>query len=182
MKRKQPLREKLDFFLFRQFRKNEAKIHELRYLFWECTLRCNIDCLHCGSDCTASSDWTDMPFEDFRKVLHSVKNYYNPAEILIAITGGEPLMRRGLARCGEEISRLGFKWGIVTNGIAYDKEKHTELLDAGLNSLTLSLDGMEHNHNWLRNSSISFTRASRALELISDSKHLDYDEIGRAHV
>ena len=25
--------------------------HPLRYLFWEATLRCNLNCLHCGSDC-----------------------------------------------------------------------------------------------------------------------------------
>ena len=25
--------------------------HRLAYLFWECTLRCNLECRHCGSDC-----------------------------------------------------------------------------------------------------------------------------------
>ena len=33
-------------------RKEELqKTAPLRYLFWEATLRCNLDCLHCGSDC-----------------------------------------------------------------------------------------------------------------------------------
>ncbi|HOW32596.1 MAG TPA: radical SAM/SPASM domain-containing protein, partial [Bacteroidales bacterium] len=37
--------------LFRSFRKSESALHELTYLFWECTTRCNLNCLHCGSDC-----------------------------------------------------------------------------------------------------------------------------------
>ena len=32
-------------------RKEELRsTHPLRYLFWEATLRCNMQCLHCGSD------------------------------------------------------------------------------------------------------------------------------------
>ena len=38
-------------FFFRLFRANEVKVHELNYLFWECTTRCNFRCRHCGSDC-----------------------------------------------------------------------------------------------------------------------------------
>jgi radical SAM enzyme (rSAM/lipoprotein system) len=171
------LREKLDFFLYRQFRKNEAKLHELRYLFWECTLRCSLDCLHCGSDCTANSEFPDMPFEDFHKVLVSISNYYNPKDILIAITGGEPLMRKDLAFCGNSISRMGYKWGIVTNGMGYSLARHNELINAGLNSLTLSLDGLESNHNWLRNNNYSFARAVDALDIIKSSSFLNYDVV-----
>jgi len=43
--------------------------HELHQLFWECTLRCNLNCRHCGSDCRMLSEKDDMPFEDFAKVL-----------------------------------------------------------------------------------------------------------------
>jgi len=48
-------------FLFNQFRKNEARLHQLSYLFWECTHRCNMNCLHCGSDCSADSKVKDLP-------------------------------------------------------------------------------------------------------------------------
>jgi hypothetical protein len=45
-------------YLFRFFRNNEIKVHELSYLFWECTTRCNFHCRHCGTDCgIASRDW-----------------------------------------------------------------------------------------------------------------------------
>ena len=47
------VRNNFSQFIFNHFKKNETYLHELNYLFWECTLRCNLQCLHCGSDCGA---------------------------------------------------------------------------------------------------------------------------------
>ena len=33
------------------YRRLETAVHPLRYLFLEVTSRCNLRCLHCGSDC-----------------------------------------------------------------------------------------------------------------------------------
>ena len=52
--------------LFRLFRANETKVHELNYLFWECTTRCNLACRHCGSDCSVLGREQDMPLADWR--------------------------------------------------------------------------------------------------------------------
>ena len=61
------------YSLFRLYRKSVIKKHKLNYLFWECTLRCNLNCLHCGSDCLKLSDTPDMPTKDFIKVLDDIK-------------------------------------------------------------------------------------------------------------
>lgn len=65
--------------LNRLFQWNETRVHELNYLFWECTTRCNLHCIHCGSDCTASGGEPDMPAEVFcgRSTLFRVKNAAN---------------------------------------------------------------------------------------------------------
>ena len=55
--------------LFRKFKDFETRRHELNYLFWECTTRCNLDCLHCGSDCSKQSNYRDMPMGDFWRHL-----------------------------------------------------------------------------------------------------------------
>ena len=31
--------------------RTEMLTHPINRLFWECTLRCNLNCRHCGSDC-----------------------------------------------------------------------------------------------------------------------------------
>lgn len=94
--------------LFRHYKKVQTELHNLTYFFWECTLRCNLNCLHCGSDCLTSYSQPDMPLEDFLKVVDEVKTQYEPSKILIAITGGEPLLRKDLEKCGDELQKRGF--------------------------------------------------------------------------
>lgn len=142
-----------------------AKAHDLQYLFWECTLKCNLSCLHCGSDCLAKSDTPDMPIDDFINVLKIIKNHTNPTNIMIAITGGEPLMRKDLAEAGSKITELGFPWGMVTNGYLMTPEKFTELLRAGLKSITISLDGLEEEHDWLRGKKGTYGNTLNAVKM-----------------
>ncbi|MDR2542683.1 MAG: TIGR04133 family radical SAM/SPASM protein [Treponema sp.] len=164
-------------FIFNRFRKNEMHLHELKYLFWECTLRCNLNCLHCGSDCAKDNTAKDLPFEDFLNAILPLKKVYKSDSITIAITGGEPLLREDLPKCGLELRKNGFRWGIVTNGYDYTPEVHQKLLTSGMGSITVSLDGMETNHNWLRANNQSFQRAVQALDLITSSKRLNSDVV-----
>ena len=163
------------------FRKNETKLHILNYLFWECTLRCNLKCQHCGSDCKTNSTSPDMPFDDFINAIEPLKQRYPPNSILIVIMGGEPLVRKDLAECGKKLRDNGFHFGIVTNGYAYNEAIHAALISAGMGSITVSLDGLEDNHNWLRNNPKSFERAVNALKLITSSPHLNYDVVTCVH-
>ena len=122
-----------------------------------------------------------MPFEDFLNAVLPLKKLYPKEAIIVSIMGGEPLLRKDLADCGKQLRENGFRWGIVTNGFAYDETMHNKLISAGMGSITVSLDGLEENHNWLRNSSHSFERAVKALELIVTSPRLNYDVVTCVH-
>lgn len=153
----------------KSFIKEEAKEHPLMQLFWECTVRCNLRCRHCGSDCTVSAVQPDMPFGDFEKVLLRVREKYDPHKVLIILSGGEPLMRSDIADCGRRIHELGFPWGMVSNGRLMTDAKISELLAAGMRSATISLDGLEEDHNWMRGVPDSFTYAVSAIRRLSAS-------------
>ena len=168
-------------FIHNIFRKNETKLHILNYLFWECTWRCNLKCLHCGSDCTSDAKVKDLPFEDFLTAILPLKNAYKSDSITVVITGGEPLLYPDLHQCGKILRHHGFRWGIVTNGYAYTPEMHSKLISAGMGAITLSLDGFENTHNWLRNNTKSFERAVKALELIVSYPRLNYDVVTCVH-
>ena len=160
-----------------QLLKWESRVHPLRQLFWECTLRCNLRCRHCGSDCTASSLAPDMPFEDFQKVLLRIKEAYDPKEILIIFSGGEPLMRKDLADCGRRVRELGFPWGLVSNGYLMNPQRALELLKAGMRTATISLDGLEEEHDWMRGVPGSFARADEAIRYLSGVSFLGFDVV-----
>ena len=154
------LRLKIALELERLRRRNLKQLHPLQQLFWESTLRCNVHCLHCGSDCSTYSQSTihnpqstppDMPAEDFLRVIDSISIHIPLSTIhqtLIIISGGEPLMRKDLADIGRALYEREYPWGMVTNGLALTEAKFRELRTAGLRSMSISLDGLEQDHIW----------------------------------
>lgn len=159
------------------YRERLRLVHPLRQLFWECTLRCNMACKHCGSDCKTVSNVKEMPFEDFIPVLDEVKLHQPNIKTIVFTVGGEPLVRNDIVECGRKITEKGFLWGMVSNGKLIDAAMMRELSHAGLRSLAVDIDGLRDTHNWLRNDSQSFDAVYKALGHIRKAPHLNWDVI-----
>ena len=172
------IRKRIIFELERLRRKNLQQLHPLQQLFWESTLRCNVHCLHCGSDCSSSEVTPDMPAEDFLRVIdQSVTPHVDPHKVLIIISGGEPLMRADLAEVGKALKQRGYPWGMVTNGLAMTEKRFKELMASGLRSMAISFDGMKDNHNWMRQHPLAFDGATRAIKLAAATPSLTWDVV-----
>lgn len=161
----------------RRLRKNREQLHPLRSLFWECTLRCNMRCRHCGSDCKMQPEVKDMPEEDFLKAIDSLTPHVDPHKTFIIVTGGEALLRDDLEEVGLELYRRGYPWGVVTNGYLLDEARLRSLTESGLHSMTVSLDGLEEQHNWLRQNQASYARATEAIRLLAEQKEVLWDVV-----
>ena len=72
--------------------------HRLSQLFWECTLRCNLNCRHCGSDCRKTAGLEDPPMSDLLGVLDSSPAGFDRGNCVVITTGGEPLVQAGFVR------------------------------------------------------------------------------------
>ena len=167
MKESLTLRKRLGLEINRKLTDNLIKEHPLRQLFWECTLRCNLHCRHCGSDCKKIAGYQDMPKEDFLRVLDNVAAHTDPHKVFVILTGGEPLVREDLEECGRTIYEKGFPWGMVTNGLFLTPERLESLIRAGMHSATVSLDGFKEEHNWMRRHPESFDRAIKAIRMLA---------------
>ena len=121
--RKIPLRKKIALNLFKKYKDNESKIHQLNYILWECTLRCNLKCIHCGSDCKKDASIKDMPARDFFRAIDEITDIVHPNKTMIVLTGGEALLRKDLEEIGTNLYKRGFPWGIVSNGMLLTKKK-----------------------------------------------------------
>ena len=172
-----PFRQRLGLEIFRKYRKNETTRHKLNYLFWECTLRCNLNCKHCGSDCHKDVQQKDMPMQDFLSTLDKITPHVTPNKTIVVITGGEPLMRKDLEECGREIIKRGYPWGMVTNGLFLTRERLLSLLEAGLHAITISLDGFQESHNEMRRNKESFQCATHAIKMLSVVNGLAFDVV-----
>ena len=169
------LKKKLALELWRQQNKLTAQEHPLRQLFWECTLRCDLKCRHCGSDCKMADASKDMPKEDFLRVLDGIAKKTDPHKVFVIISGGEPLMRKDIEHCGAAIYQKGFPWGMVTNALHLTPQRFQGLLKAGIHSMTISLDGLEEDHNWMRGNERSFQMVSQAIDMLVATEGFVFD-------
>ena len=177
MSNKPGIRQRLGLEVFRAKRQQQKEAHELRTLFWECTLRCNVACRHCGSDCRASVEQADMQREYFLRVVDSITPHVNPHKVFVIFTGGEPLMRDDLEVCGRELYNREYPWGIVTNGLYLSRQRLDSLLKAGMHSITVSLDGLEEAHNWLSRHPKSFQQATGAIRMLAREEEIIWDVV-----
>jgi radical SAM enzyme (rSAM/lipoprotein system) len=116
-----------------------------------------------------------MPVADFLGVIDQIMPHVKPNRTMIIFTGGEALVRDDVEECGRELYRRGFPWGLVTNGLLLNKQRLDSLLAAGMHSITVSLDGFEEAHNWLRRHPQSYDRALNAVRLLIQSDVVVWD-------
>ena len=116
-------------------------IHDLRISI---TDRCNYKCVYCrsGNDGPA---FPEMPIADY---LRMVRVFVGLGITKVRLTGGEPLLRRGLVEMVQELSQMKTLEGrpldiaITTNGHLL-AELAQPLADAGLSRLTVSMDAVD---------------------------------------
>ncbi len=145
----------------------QRRLHDLTYIFFELTQRCNLNCRHCGSDCSRDVSQPDLPLQSVLNVLDDVRQNHDPSRITVALTGGEPLLYPHFFGLGRAITELGFPWGMVTNGWTWDEARVEAAKAAGMCTVTVSLDGPPHTHDWLRGRAGSFEKAANTLGLLT---------------
>jgi len=178
MNDRQELADRLERFIAEKARL--VAEHPLRYLFWEATLRCNLSCRHCGSDCLRDNTTRDreLPPEALKRELAAIAEIYDPCGITLAIIGGEPLMRPDIEEVGAFAASLGFAWGITTNALLLDADRLASLKRAGLSTISVSLDGVAADHDALRQCPGAFDRVAEAVtRLVADPFFAEFDVI-----
>lgn len=123
---------------------------DLTYLFWECTLRCNLRCTHCGSSCEARSPVRELSTAEVKGILDTVGEDFDARRIFATITGGEPLLRPDLTQVVGHMRALGMRTSLVTNGTLLGPNQAQALVDAGMRTVTVSVDGLAPEHEAVR--------------------------------
>lgn len=147
------------------FRKQLYEEPRLRYLFLELTLRCNERCLHCGSSCGGSAS-PEMSLSDYERVLTEVKEDFDIGRIQLCITGGEPLLRRDFFEIMSMAHEMGYHWGMTTNATLIDRPAAKKLKECGMDTVSVSIDGLKESHDAFRQTPGAYDRAMRGLNCL----------------
>lgn len=164
------------------FEKRKAKLykwvneHPLRQIQWEATRRCDMQCQHCGSDCSLSVDDYELTESEIVKAFESIASHYPSSSLeLLSITGGEPLLRNDLPNVIRRLRALGFSHiTIQTNGnkLSDDPGLLPILVNAGISGLGINLDGLQDAHDRLRHRKGHFESMCRLARRIREETSL----------
>ena len=107
------------------------------------TDRCNYKCVYCRTG-NEGAVYAELPIEDYLRIA---RVFVGLGIEKIRLTGGEPLLRRGLADLVGQLSRLRtlddtpLDLALTTNGHLLE-ELAESLRDAGLSRITVSMDAV----------------------------------------
>ena len=142
----------------------------LRNLFWETTLKCNANCLHCGSRAGANVDCKDeLTTDEIKNAFKVVAEKHDVSNVVINVTGGEPLLRKDLFDVMEYAVGLGYQWVITTNGIMMTDKVISEFNRLKLGGVSLSIDGLSETHNAFRRFSNAYEKTMENIVKLKDS-------------
>jgi GTP 3',8-cyclase len=116
-------------------------IHDLRVSI---TDRCNYKCVYCRT----GNDGAQFPELAIEEYFHLIRLFVDLGITKVRLTGGEPLLRRGLLDLVRELADLRTFTGdrldlaLTTNGHLLDRLAQP-LKDAGLGRVTVSMDAVD---------------------------------------
>lgn len=154
-----------------EYRDKLRKKPELRQLFLELTLKCNENCFHCGSRCSAQMPH-GLELEQYKSLLDEVKENFG-TKLMIALTGGEPLLYPKFFDLVEYIRSLGFPWGMTSNGTLITKDTARRLKECGMRTISVSIDGVRDTHNRYRKMERGYELAMRGIQNLIDLNSFD---------
>jgi radical SAM protein with 4Fe4S-binding SPASM domain len=130
------------------------------YVVWEITLRCDLACRHCGSRAGhARSDelYTEECLDLVRQMAElDVKE--------VTLIGGEAYLRDDWTEIVRAVKAHGMSCTMTSGGRGLTEERAREAKAAGLESVSISVDGLEATHDRLRGVEGSFRSAFQAFE------------------
>src|SRR5215218_2888521 len=129
---------------------------------WEITLACDLKCQHCGSRAgkrRPSELTTDECFDLVRQLARMGTRE-------ITLIGGESYLRRDWLQIVREIRDQGMDCTMQSGGLNLTADRIKSAVDAGLQALGVSIDGLRETHDRLRGVKGSYDAAFNALHLI----------------
>jgi Y-X(10)_GDL-associated radical SAM protein len=128
---------------------------------WEITLACDLKCLHCGSRAGQKRE-TELTTAECLDVVSSLARL---GAREVSLIGGEAYLRDDWIEIVHAVRAHGMRCTIQTGGRNLTEARLSAAVDAGLQAIGVSIDGLGPLHDELRGVAGSFKKAIAALRL-----------------
>ena len=133
------------------------------YAVWEITLQCNLACVHCGSR-AAKPRAEELSTAE---ALDLVRQMRDAGVTEVALIGGEAFLRADWLVIVKAIRDAGLSCTLTTGGYGISEALAAKMLEAGIQQVSVSIDGTRETHDRLRGKSGSWAACFATL------KHLE---------
>lgn len=141
---------------------DRAAPHPL-YCVWEITRACDLGCKHCGSRAGPS-----RPGELSTEACLDVVRELDELGIReVTLIGGEAYLREDWHVIAAEITRRGMRCGMTAGARNLTAERIQRAVDAGIRTVSVSIDGLEATHDAQRGSAGSWRAAVEAARALA---------------
>lgn len=154
-----------DYDFYKSLYQNKESWNWNGQVLIEASDRCNLDCPHCYH--LPDNKIKDVPLE---QIVDRIKQWPEHVETVI-FAGAEASLRKDFVELSNQISDLGYKVSVLTNGVRFADEEFTESLKDSNMIVTFGL-----NHpNYINNETI---RNKQVQGIQNALKHLSIGYIG----
>ena len=133
--------------------------NRISYAVWELTLKCNLACSHCGSR-AGDARVNELSTEE---ALNLVSQLAEVGITEVTLIGGEAFMRPDWLTIARAISDAGMKCTMTTGGFGISRQMAEQMKQAGLQLVSISVDGLEATHDRLRGKKGSWQSTFRTM-------------------
>nr|WKF60219.1 Putative mycofactocin radical SAM maturase MftC [Paraburkholderia busanensis] len=130
------------------------------HVVWEITLACDLKCLHCGSRAGRRRP-DELNTQECLDVIDSLARLGTRE---VSLIGGEAYLRKDWIQLIKAIRSHGMYCAIQTGGRNLNPARLAAAVEAGLNGVGVSLDGLAPLHDKVRNVPGAFGRAVDTLK------------------
>ena len=135
------------------------------YVVWELTLKCDQHCTHCGS----RADDARPEELDTAAALDVVKQLSAMKAMEVVLIGGEAYLHPGFVQIIGALKAAGIRPLLTTGGRGITAELAREMAQAGLYSVSVSVDGLGPTHDLMRGVKGGFLTTMAAMAHIRDA-------------
>ena len=144
------------------------EIHPPFMVSYSITTKCNLRCKHCYSEAIEERAPDELSTEEALQLIDDLADWKIG---FLVLDGGEPLCRDDFLDIVKYASSRGIQTGIGSNGTLIDKAMAKRMVEAGTQSVAISVDGADaRTHDSFRGVNGAFSQALEGAKACKDAK------------
>jgi len=132
----------------------------------ELTLKCNMNCIHCGSSAGENRE-KELSVKEWGTVLKDLSDLNCQ---LVTLMGGEPFLRKEWFEIAKKVKEFGMNVSFISNGYNIDHKIISKLKEIDPYTVAISIDGgTAKTHDSIRGMNGSFKKCNDVFNLLHNA-------------